>query len=218
MAVNRNKRIWDNTISLSDAWRHFASKELHSKLEAMPEFSDALQKDVGPSDWLDSITKISKAYIGSNARKLIIDEARELLLDELFNSNLLAFGYRLTPSESRGPVQIDAVFFEYPEIDWDANSAEFNGKSYRAIGIIDPNEIPNADKQKKGRPSSGDVILGAIKELILRNPEFCSQSRAVACQQIRIFIGQPEVPGNGLSDKNLEKYIVANCGRRQISN
>lgn len=216
MAVNRIKRIWKNAIPLNVAWQHFARKDLLTKLAAMPEFSDALKTEAQASGIMDSIIKISRAHVASQARKLVIDEMREQLLDELFNSNFSAFGYRLTPSESRGPVQIDPVFFEYPEIDWEGNSAEFNGKSYRAIGIIDPYNLPNPDRLKTGRPSSGDAINAAIKELIQKNPQFCDQHRAAACQQIRNTIGKPEIPGNGLSDKNLEKYIIANCGRRQI--
>jgi hypothetical protein len=217
MAENRNKRIWNNAIQLSDAWLHFATPQQQAQLANLPTGLQELEsRKAEVSGFLKMLEASQAGWLAHQKRLEMIEQLKEQLLDELFNSNVSAFGYRLTPSESRGPVQIDPVFFEYPEIDWDGNSAEFNGKSYRAISIIDPYNLPNADKLKTGRPSSGNVINAAIKELILNNPQFCNQHRAAACQQIRKSIGKPEIPGSGLSDKNLEKYIIANCGRRQI--
>lgn len=217
MAVNRIKRVWENAVQLSDAWRHFATPHEQAELANLPTGLQELESQMGgSSDWR---TVIEASYAGLAARQKrldLIERLKDQLLDELFNSNFLALGYRLTPSESRGPVQISPMFFEYPEIDWDANFAEFNGKTYRSIRIVNPHNLPNSDKLKTGRPSSAGVINAAIKSLILQNPHFCDQPRASACQQVRDAIGEPGIPGNGLSDKNLEKYILANCGRRQI--
>ncbi|MBK8375526.1 MAG: hypothetical protein IPN50_10580 [Sphingomonadales bacterium] len=218
MAVNRIKRIWENAVPMREAWRTFASPEQQIELANLPlglkEF-EARMSDA--SSFLNMVEAGNAGLIAKRKRLEVIAQLREQLLDELFNSNLSAVGYRLAPSESRGPVQIDPLFFEYPEIDWDGSFAKFNGKAYRSIAIFDPRNLPSADKLKTGRPSSGDAIHAAIQNLIQQNPHFCNQHRAAACQQIRLAIGKPEIAGNGLSDKNLEKYILANCGRRQIT-
>ena len=151
-------------------------------------------------------------------RTKFTNELQEELLDKLFNSDLLAFGYRQKLSESRGPVQIEPNFFEYPEIDWDGNTAEFNDRKYLTIRIANPKDLMAHQKPKTGRPTSGPVINAAINRLIKSNIEFCNLARSIACEEIRKSIGQQSKRGNGLSDKNLEKYILKNCGRRRISN
>ncbi len=150
------------------------------------------------------------------ARDRVIDQLKYNLLDALYNSDLLAFGYRSSPSKSSNPVKIDPIFFDNPKIVWDKNSAEFNGKSYISIRIFAQNSLPQDKMAQTGRPSSAKAINSAIKDLIQHNLHFCDQPRKVACDQIRQKIGRQLKNGNGLSDKNLSKYIIANCGTRKI--
>ncbi|WP_422327529.1 hypothetical protein, partial [Sphingorhabdus sp.] len=117
---------------MREAWRTFASPEQQIELANLPlglkEF-EARMSDA--SSFLNMVEAGNAGLIAKRKRLEVIAQLREQLLDELFNSNLSAVGYRLAPSESRGPVQIDPLFFEYPEIDWDGSFAKFNGKAYR---------------------------------------------------------------------------------------
>jgi hypothetical protein len=217
MAKNRNRGIWDQATPLDEAWLKFASAQGQEELSKLPSGHEEMQNQLLKASGL--LNLIYAASVGLNANtKLaaIISRLKEELLDNLFNSNLLAFGYRQAPSQSRGPVQIDPTFFEYPEIDWEGNSAEFDGKKYRIIRIINSNDLKDEHKLRTGRPTSGPVINSAIIQLIKSHPEFCNLPRSIACHWIRDVIAHPSVSGNGLSNKNLEKYIILNCGRRKI--
>ena len=204
-------------MPLSEAWLEFASTQARDDFKKMPTGLEELKKSLEKSSEIIGVIEAASDGLNARAKRSAFgQQLKEELLDKLFNSDLLAFGYRQTPSESRSPVQIGPIFFEYPVIDWEANSAEFNGKKYRAIGILNPVDLLENQKLKTGHPSSGPVINSAIHRLMKFNPEFCAQPRSIACEQIRQTIGKQSKPGNGLSDKNLEKYIIANCGRRQI--
>jgi hypothetical protein len=217
MTKNRLKGIWENAVSLADAWHHFAPNDMQLTLEEMPNFAQKLKNEQKPNGWLDVAAIMVNAQSASTTRNKFINTMRENLLDDLFNKNLSALGYRYMPSKSRGLVQIDPVYFDYPDIDWDGNRAEFNGKAYHAIRIFNPRDLSDDQKLRTGRPGSGAAINAAIKSLILENQHFCTQSRKIACDQIRKFINNPIISGNGLSDKNLEKYILRNCDCRRIT-
>lgn len=218
MAKNRITEIWNQAIELNDAWREFASTRAQKEFANMPTGFDEMKNRLGTNPDIPKLFEAGQAFLTASAkRSKAIEQLKQLLLDELFNSNLLAVGYRQKPSESRGPVQIDPIFFEYPDIDWEGNCAEFNGKRFRAIRIFNPQILRGYQKLKTGRPSSGPVISAAIGQLVKINPDFCNLPRSIACEEIRKSIGKQSKPGNGLSDKNLEKYIIANCGVRRIT-
>ena len=218
MAKNRIKELWGNAIALTEAWHEFAPPLLRDELANLPTGLQELEVQMNHASGISKI--INAGLAGLNAkqkRSAKIGQLRENLLDELFNSKLIALGYRQAPSESRGPVQIAAIFFECATIEWDTNFAEFNGKTYRLIRIISPRDISDKQKLKTGRPSSANVINSAIANIMKTNSQFCHQNRAISCQQIRKIIDQPIISGNGLSDNNLRKYITAICGCRQIA-
>jgi hypothetical protein len=146
----------------------------------------------------------------------LILEMRDDLLDELFNANLAAVGYREKPSVSAAPVAIAAEFFDGADIQWGRDSANGIGKRYNRIRIYDPCALPKAIKPKIGRIGSGDAINSAIDRLISSNPHFCDLLRKTACDQVRENLGIPEILGNGLSDQNLAKYVLRKCSKRRI--
>lgn len=150
-------------------------------------------------------------------RKKAADGLKDELLDRLFNADLLAFGYRLTPSRSSMPVQISPDFFDHASADWNNDEAEFNGKRFGHIRIIDPQSPAFSNKPRTGRPGSTSAIDEAVKQAIRSIPNFCNLPRKTACDEIRKIIGAPEIKGNGLGNENLAKHIVANCGSRRIT-
>lgn len=219
MTSNRIRNIWNNALPLGEAWIAFASTQAREQLKILPTGIEKMQNQLEKStEILDFLLAASAGYSARDERTKFTNELQEELLDKLFNSELLAFGYRQKPSESRGPVQIDPNFFECPDTDWEGNTAEFNDKKYRTIRIANPKDLMAHQKPKTGRPTSGPVINAAINRLMKSNLEFCNLDRLIACEEIRKSIGQQSKRGNGLSDKNLEKYIIEHCGRRRIPN
>lgn len=217
MAKNRTTEIWRLGIALDEAWQKLASVQGQAELSKLPSGQEEMQKQLSKaSGILDFVYAASVGLSASAERSAIISKLKDDLLDNLFNSTFLAFGYRQAPSKSRGPVQIDPTFFEYPEIDWEGNCAEFDGKKYRIIRIINSKDLRDEQKLKTGHPTSGPAINSAIIQLMKTHPEFCNIPRSVACEIIRKTINHPTISGNGLSDQNLGKYIIANCGRRRI--
>jgi hypothetical protein len=215
MAVNKPKEIWKIGIPLSEAWHEFASQEEYNNLESLPSFEQKFKEKI-PTNGLKFFEAFKEGWFAKVDEKAAIDRLKDSLLLDLSNSDLMAFGFRSSPSKSNNPVNIDPIFFDNPKVNWNDCSAEFNGKSYISIRIVDPEKLVQDKKLQIGRPSSGEIINSAIKDLILENPKFCNQPRKIACDQIRGKIGKIEIKGSGFSDVNLAKYIVKTCGSRSI--
>lgn len=168
---------------------------------------------------LADLANAGMVAVKSQQRRTEIQEKmRDDLLDALFAGHLVALGFRELPTGSSRLGHIDRDFFDDPRINWDNNAADANGLRYNRIGVYAPSALPPDAKPKIGRPSSRERIFRAINDLKNTNPEFCSLPRKQACKAIWDHIGVPHISGDGLSDKNLEKYILEICGPRRIEN
>lgn len=210
-----NRKIWEAGTPLVEAWKAFGNCKLAAQLSEMPggldTFNDAAASDPGAR-----LAEASLLALRANHdRQNLILQMRETLLDDLFNSDLAAMGFRELPSTSSAPVKIEPDFFERPKINWDRNFAESIGKKFNRIRVFDPHAAV-ALVQKKGRPGSNESIISAIDRLIRENPDFCDQSRKISCEQIRELIAPKSILGSGLSDQNLGRYIVKKCPKRGI--
>ena len=210
--------MWESAIPLADAYAHFLRFNVNS--QSATHRAPVLEIKDGSST-LEIVAAVGKAILGihkaHNEEKLAISDMREALLDRLFYHELYAYGYRVKPSKSAFPVKIASHFFEYPDIDWDASNAEFEGTRYSQIRIIDPNCEDASIISRKGRIGSGDAINAAIAELMSEGGNrFCEIPRKLACQQIRERLGTHQQNNSGLSDQNLSKYILKHCQTRQI--
>lgn len=222
MARNRNKLIWDKAIPLSEAWRKFASAEMLRELDELPSGLDTLKETAAqhkPDDPRPTLFEavellVSNPLKSSVARATKIAELQELLLDELFNKNLVALGYRELPSTSAAPVEIASDFFDTPVIKWKQETVTAYGKRYGRVRVYGPYELAIDKKRHMGRPSSAQKIETAIKLAMKSDIDFCSLPRKIACEKIRQLIGENVIAGDGLSDKNLSKYILIYCSPR----
>lgn len=218
MARHQNRKLWDGATPLGDAWLSFASDETRQRLANCPSALETLKysspKAQNIWEWFSAISEASQFSLD----RLHIEKVmKDALLIDLFNGNLNAVGYCILPSRSSIPRAISADFFQFAKIGWDDNSAEYEGKRYVKIRVFDPDADDGISIPRKGRPGSGSVILAVIAEL-MAHPDFsfCNLPRKAACEMIRQKIGHDEVSGNGLSDKNLSKHIVAQCESRAI--
>lgn len=218
MAKRTNRQLWEMGIPLGEAWLKFANDDARERLINQPGWLQTLENAVGHVSGLSGLASVVNDAFQTNAEKRRIElEMQEDLLDRLFDGELMALGFRIFPSRSAAPVAIDASFFEFLAIGWADNSAAFEGKRYAQIRIIERDADFDVSAPLIGRPSSGGVILAAIDELMAdQEMSFCSLPRKIACAKIRHKISHQEISGNGLSDKNLSKYILQKCQRRQI--
>lgn len=218
MARNLNREIWGNATPLGGAWRLFAHTAKLERLETMPDGIETLAGSVeaakAPMDFLKAGLDAINA---KGKRDTLILEMQDDLLDELFTANLTALGYRERPSASSTPVAIAPEFFEDAKVEWERGGAEALGRRYNRIRVYDPYALPKTAKPKIGRIGSTEAIISAIDQLINLNPDFCDLPRKLACDRIRESLGIQEIPGNGLSNQNLSKYILQKCSSRRIN-
>lgn len=216
MANTSNREIWENGIPLNEAWVEFANpdaKRRYSERPTLETFSEQATYIQSGSDMLKLVSIGVRQWSdnGEFQRQL-----QALLLDELFNDQLHAYGYRIAPSRSRTPVRIAADLFECADVDWPRSSMTARGCFYSEIQISDPTCVVGWQKPRPGPKGSGDIIRTAIDTIRNRRADFCDIPRKSAFDLIRQEIGEKPIAGAGLSNQNLAKYVTAVCGTRRI--
>lgn len=95
MANPGNREMWENGVPLNDAWFEFANpdaKRRYSELSAL----EALNEQAGN---MRTGADMSKLAVSAMQKWLeygkLQSELQELLLDELFNDQLYAYGFRI---------------------------------------------------------------------------------------------------------------------------
>lgn len=220
MSREEKSILFDNSVPMVDAWEAFASPENRKALANAKGGLAAFSEFVKNADYTEvtsAITGVFNVTISElQKRNSIIRQMKEDILDQLYNEDLIALAIRVRPSKSYYPVKIDADFFEDAQADWVRSTLEGLGRLYANVRIYDPRAAA-AMIPAKPRKGSVDLIEGAIADLKSSVPDFCNLPRKSACQMIREKLGNSEISGNGLSDKNLSKRIIAICGPRGIT-
>ncbi len=224
MNVRRSTTIWEAGKRLDEAWYHFASDEDRDAMDSLPTFVEAATAkmlDTPPKPSVHPLKVMADAFLAGNyklqQRQEITERLQSDLLDALYDGDLVATGYRVAPSPSRSPVQIDPNLFDDAEADWKNSIVRGLGEEFRNVRITDRADLSGTSVDKpKGRPGSGVAIAAAIERVALRNPEFCKLNRGKAAQLLRDELAVGDNTGNGLSDKNLAKYILVKCGSKRI--
>lgn len=202
---------WALAIPLAEAWLQYASEELRAEFQGLQTgieaFGDAAQSDQNPGIGAAILAGLAA---NSDRRRLMTELQKQLLVD-LFNSEFQAIGYRLLPTKSHRPVVINADLFDTPKIDWQNSTIQWLGNSFYRIRVFDP----QSQSEGFGKGST-NAIDRAIAELILSNYEFCNLPRKVSCEMVRNKIGAKPISGDGLSNQNITKRILAQCPKRAI--
>ena len=210
-----NRQLWEKGVPLDRAWLELASPEAKHRHDALPKFLQFAEQSN-----LEEIASLP-AFVGRWSREwskriALERELRDSLLDELFNDQLQAFGYRISPSRSHAPVRIAPELFDDAKVDFERRLIRARGCDYIEITIVDPARIANFRPQRTGRKGSADAIRKAIKALQNERFDLCGIERKIACELIRNKIGPNYPKGSGLSDVNLAKYILEVCPQRRI--
>ena len=215
MASNRARQLWESGIPLHDAWRHFASDADQKLLDELPLAMDAMAQFASDNTGGGIKALLDASALGVGAAKARLDaknRLREELLTDLFNEQLVAVGFRERPSLGSAPVTIDAEHFDLGIADWEQSKFEANGRVWNRVKV-GALEVPTIPKV----PSSREAIEAAIYALIGKNAEYATAPGKIRCDAVRSEIGQEYIPGNGLSDQNIERHFVRICGIKRIS-
>ena len=213
--------LFENAVPLAEAWEFFATPERRAALHKAKGFLETFANSAQPVDGGEIVKALLNNFndgiAAKNKRDILICEMREYLLDCLYNAELVAIAKRQRPSKSHYPIKIDSEFFDFVEPNWSKSILENHGKLYSNVRIFDPN---TAIANNVAKPPKGSIkaIDRAISDLKLEIPNFCNLPRKSASQLVREKLGNPTISGNGLSDKNLAKRILMQCGARRISN
>jgi hypothetical protein len=204
---------YEKGIPLAEAWAKFASADRQAELAGTRGFFESFagqQLDDNPSK-IFSAAKAS--FTSEQARQNLISKMRDEHLDVLFNGDLIAMGRRMLPSKGHYPVTIEPDYFDGGDIDWNRSTLRWENKLFLDVRVFSLSEISDGPGARKG---SIDAIDAAIRELMRENRKFGRLHRQEACEQIRKKLGLEDIPGRGLSDKNLSKRIVFHCGPKAI--
>jgi hypothetical protein len=222
MKVRRSTQIWNAGLALDAAWYRFADPQLRNSFEQMPGGMETVNSAIEGLEKLPPAAMIgtffgavSSGLQQSQQRDNLIVQMQSVLLIDLFNSQLIATGYR---PGGRDPLQIDPDLFDDPDIDWNKSILRSRGQEYLDVRITDPADIPPLNSERNRDRGSRAAIIAAIDRVALRIPEFCKLNRGEAAQLVRDEIGIEYSSGNGLSDQNIIKLIVAKCGSKRIRN
>lgn len=221
MGSNSAKSLWEAGTFLCDAWLQFAppsERERYYNL-SQPLHELESRKDEFAKGGLSVFKAIGSAFKAHSEKTNFICELYSELLDNLYNKNLIAFGYRERPSTSSGPIHISEEIFFDPDIDWKGNRVTAHGKSYGRVRIFDPYaDQPSVGKlPHRGRIGSANSIRSIIGELSKKRG-FCDLSRKEQFNLIRKHAGYEVTSRGGFSNENLGKYIIQFCPKRGIDN
>ena len=224
MKHRRSTQIWNAGIELGEAWHRFADQELRNSFEGMPGAIDTINSQISdlaelaPAAMIGRFAEaVSSGLQQRQRREAMIAEMQSDLLDQLYNDQLFATGYHVALKPGRDPVQIDPDFFDDPEIDWAKSILRCRGQEYHDVRITDPATIPPLKGERLKNEGSRTAIIAAIDRVAAQNPEFCEMGRTEAAQLVRRDLAVEYSPGNGLSDQNIIKLIVAKCGQKRIT-
>ncbi len=201
MANPGNREIWENGVALDDAWLEFSDPDDKRRYWERPTL-ETFNEQVAATNMQsggDILKMVSTGIQQWSDNGQFQKKMQELLLDELFNGQLHAYGYRITPSRSRTPVRIAAELFECPKVDWKRNLIVSRGGTYAEINVVDPLAIAGWRKPRHGPKGSGDAIRGAIVAIQNRGINLSDMPRKAAFDLIRQEIGGPQSKGSGLS-------------------
>ena len=214
MPSKHAKLLWEQGIRLNQAWLDYAPPNLAIEVAQTPGFAAAIEQSPLPNEIMEFGKSLTRALASGQRRTELEGEIKEWLLTELFNSELIATGYREAPSISQSPVLIDPDKFDDPELDWRRETLTAHGIRYGRIKITSPIITQNLYLKATGPIS---VIEAAIEKLKSSDPQFSKGSRKVDCQKVRNYLQANHDAGNGLSDINISKAIVRICGSKRIN-
>lgn len=218
MAKPSNRQVWEKGIPISDAWFEFAKlgdQRRYSEL-ASPEGFEKIASNTKLESGRDILNFISAGFGQWTAKGQFQNDLRWSLLVALANDQLAAFGFRVSPSRSSGPVRIAAESFREAKANWKMGEVTARGCTYLEIRIIDLGSVANWERSRPGPKGSGDAVRAAIRAIQKRDIDLCGIPRKMALGLIKAELGEEYTKGSGLSEVNLGKFLLEFCPARGI--
>jgi len=217
MASLKSKFLWKKSIPLSYAWTKYAPEELRKKYDRLSNPKEWIIKSDSEkilARGLDIFVQITYAL---KCKSQIEDELKCLVNKGLLDGDLVAYGYRESPSRSNGPVRIDISSTRSIDVDWKYDRLETYDHVYNRVGILNSNEAELPfEQQSNSKPINAiGSIKTAIDTLIENNPEFIYETRKMQAHLVRKYLNVCHDKYDGYSDKNIAKHLRDICGLKR---
>ncbi len=144
-------------------------------------------------------------------RKEALGRMREEILLELYNEELLAYGFAIGKND-RSPRLIPWEFWENAEVDWNDGTVKNGESKYNRLRIIDPYQYPELELQPKiGRKTYKKEIHSACEELYKLDNGFFQLTNKEKARLVREHIKSRypkiDIYGPGMGDDTVRKLI-----------
>lgn len=218
MASIKSKFLWENGIRLQDAWKAFAPDRILQKLNSTPSFFDVFSNAKKAGNWIELLETFNSAFEASQLGKQLENEAKEHLLIELFNDQLMATGYQELPRRGQKPVRIDPDAFDLNEPDWEFETIEALGLKHNRLRITDHFKFKSQVAANSKASGTKLEIENAIGQLLAEGIDPVKLPHKTSYNLILAKLNAEYIPGNGLSPANVAKAIVRQCGKKAFNN
>lgn len=216
MAGPSNRQLWEKGVALSGAWFEFADlddQRRYSEL-ASPEGFEKIASNAKLRSGIEILNFINAGFQQWTAKGQFQNDLRESLLVALANDQLAAYGFRISPSRSSGPVRIAAELFDDADTNWQTGKVHARGCTYSEIRIIDLSKLADWKPSRPGPMGAGEAVRVAIAAIQARQFDLCGIPRKRAFDLIRAELSEKNSNSFGLSDVNLGKLLLEFCPKR----
>jgi hypothetical protein len=170
--ASTNYDLWQSGSMLREAWKLHCDAAIRERIEeigveVLEAFVGTLQTN--SFGGLLSAFGLNQPYEEMKVLVAHLDEAREEIVIDLYNSELAGIGQVGFGTTSRKFEIIPAEFWYDAAPDWKADTARTNDREFIRIRVIDPHKHPHLlHKRGPGRPGVRAKLFEAM-EFIERN-------------------------------------------------
>jgi hypothetical protein len=156
-------RYWNLGKEFNDAWTLVSNEEEIQQIQRFISLEFVRQSDFGEVVFgVSQILFKEGIHKDHYLRKSLLEEKRDRVLDDLFNSELIA----ISRNKARQYQQVPAVFWDFAEPHWEFNKASDVDRYFEQIRVCKAEDAPDlASKREQGRPSLRFVLISLLEEL-----------------------------------------------------
>jgi len=171
---------------LQEAWKLACDDVVRGRIE---EIGLEVLETLGQSPQMRAIEQLFSLFDRNNSKQNmghlleLLNEAREAIIVDLYNDELVGIGQTGLHSRSRRYDLIQSEFWYDAEADWKSDSARTIDREYVRIRVIDPYGYPQfEEKRGRGRPGVREKLFEAlnyINEHNVLNIQTCSHKEVI---------------------------------------
>jgi len=164
-----NIQLWQQGTMLHESWKLTCDPIVRTRIEEIGvEVLEIWGRNPQFRMLESALSLFSKANPDLSNSQLIekLHEAREEVVTDLYNEELIGIGQTGLHSTSRRYDLIQAEFWYDVEPDWDADAARSVDREYVRIRVIDPYKYPQfSSRRGRGRPGVRDKLFETLDYL-----------------------------------------------------